>query len=48
MTPMNSTEIFIAFLACVPSAIVGLAIWLLQRKISKAEKAREERVGRVS
>ena len=40
---MNSTEIFIAFLACVPSAIVGLAIWLLQRKISKAEKAREER-----
>ena len=40
---MNSTEIFIAFLACIPSAIVGLAIWLLQRKISKSEKAREER-----
>ena len=40
---MNSTEVFIAFLACVPSAIVGLAIWLLQRRISKAEKAREER-----
>jgi len=43
MTPMNSSEILIAFIACIPSAIVGLAIWALQRKISSAEKAREER-----
>ena len=40
---MNSIEFFIAFLACVPSAIVGFAIWALQRRITKAEKAREER-----
>ena len=43
MTPMDSTQILIAFLACIPSAVVGLAIWFLQRRISKAEKAREER-----
>lgn len=40
---MNSIEFLIAFLACVPSAIVGFAIWALQRRITKAEKAREER-----
>ena len=32
----------IAFLACVPSAIVGFAIWVLQRRITKAEKAMQE------
>ena len=40
---MNSSEILIAFLACIPSAIVGLAIWFLQRRIKKADQAREER-----
>ena len=40
---MSTNEFLIALIACFPSAMVGFAIWALQRKITKAEKAREER-----
>ena len=40
---MSSTEIIIMFISCVPSAIVGLGVWLLQRKFNQSEKRREER-----
>lgn len=40
---MSSTEIILMLVSCVPSAIVGLGVWLLQRKFNQSEKRREER-----
>lgn len=36
------TAIFLAFLACAPSAIMGLFVWLIQRRIKKQDKKRED------
>lgn len=42
---MSIYEILVA--ASIPSAVVGFAIWWLQRRIAKAEKKREERENKL-
>lgn len=36
------TSVFLAFIACVPSAIMGLFVWFIQRRIKKQDKKRDE------
>ena len=45
--PTDIYAIIMAFVACIPSAIVGLAFWGIQRNITKRdEKAEKERLER--
>lgn len=45
---LNVPEIVLAFMVCIPSAIVGLAFWGIQRSITKMDKKREEeRIERI-
>lgn len=45
---INVLEIVVAFLVCIPSAIVGLAFWAIQRSLTKMDKKREEeRIERI-
>ena len=45
--PTDIYAIIMAFVACIPSAIVGLACWSIQRNITKRdEKAEKERLER--
>lgn len=41
---MDLSELIAAFLAaaCIPSAVTGLCVWMLQRKISKRDDARDQ------
>ena len=39
---MNTTEIIMMFIACIPSAIVGFGVWALQRKVTKSAARQEE------
>ena len=36
------TAVFIAVIACLPSAVTGFCFWLIQQKIQKEAKKREE------
>lgn len=38
----TQTGLFFAFIACLPSAVTGFCFWLLQMKIQKDAKKREQ------
>lgn len=42
MAPINIVEILLAFAICVPSAVIGFGVWLIQRRIN-ARAAEEDR-----
>lgn len=44
MVTMDILAIIVAFTACFPSAIIGFAFWMLQKKIEKRNQEEDERV----
>jgi Sec-independent protein translocase protein TatA len=38
MLSINIVAILLVFAACIPSAVVGVIVWLFERKIEKREK----------
>lgn len=38
----TATGFLIAFVACAPSAIMGLFVWFIQRRIKKQDRKRDE------
>lgn len=42
MVSFNALAVIVAFSVCIPSAVVGFAFWMIERRIAKRDKLKEQ------
>ncbi len=42
MVSFDALAIIVAFSVCIPSAVVGFAFWMIERRITKRDKLKEQ------